>query len=175
MESVIDVERAVRNVGNFANLSTPLGLAMAVLCRARFRVVDGLIVADQARLPMIRASAMTIGSVVVVPHRCLDEVQARIPGLLEHEDHHAHQWAYCLGLPFIPLYFAAAGWSWLCTGDRATANHFESQAGLELGGYPVGNRRTPRAGLRVLGLLLSGAVARRSVRPGAANAADEGA
>ncbi len=169
------VERTLRNVGNVANLSTPLGLTAAVLSGARLRVVDGLVVADQAKLPFLRASAITVGSVVLVPGRSIDEVRARIPGLLEHEDHHAYQWAYCLGLPFIALYMAAAGWSWLCTGDRATANHFEFQAGLELGGYKVGARRSPGMGVRALGLLLSGAVARRSGRPDAASANDEAA
>ncbi len=140
------VERTLRNVGNVANLSTPLGLAAATLGGARLRMVDGLIVADQARLPFLRASAITIGSVVLIPRRPLDDVRARIPGLLQHEEHHAYQWAYCLGLPFIPLYMAATAWSWLCTGDRATANHFEFEAGLELGGYEVGPRRSPGMG-----------------------------
>ncbi len=168
----MELERALRNVGNIANLSTPLGLVVAVMGRARLRMVGGLVVADQARLPFISASAMTIGSVVLVPRRSLDEAQARIPGLLEHEDHHAHQWAYCLGLPFIPMYVAATGWSWLRTGDRATANHFETQAGLELGGYAVGTRRSARMGVQALGLLFSDAVARRSAPLGAANATD---
>ncbi len=175
MASVMHVERTLRNVGNVANLSTPLGLVAAVLGGARLNMVDGLIVADQTRLPFLLASAVTIGSVVLVPRRSLHEVQARIPGLLEHEDHHAYQWAYCLGLPFIPAYIAATGWSWLCAGDRATANHFEHQAGLELGGYVVGTRRSPAMGIRAVGTLLSGAVARRSGRPVAASAADEGA
>ena len=169
------VERTLRNVGNVANLSTPLGLVAAVLGGARFRVIDGLVVADQARLPFIRAAAMTIGSVVLVPRRSLEDARARIPGLLDHEDQHAYQWAYCLGLPFIPAYMAATGWSLLCAGDRATANHFERQAGLGLGGYVAGTRRSPAVGVRALGLFLSGAVARRSEQPGAANAVDEDA
>lgn len=175
MANVMHVERTLRNVGNVANLSTPLGLVAALLGGARLRTVDGLIVADRTRLPFLRASAITIGSVVLVPRRSLDEAQTRIPGLLEHEDHHAYQWAYCLGLPFIPAYMAATGWSWICTGDRATANLFEHQAGLELGGYVVGTRRSPAMGIRALGALLSGAVARRSGRPGAASAAGEDA
>ncbi len=175
MQSVKKLNRTLRNVGNIANLSTPLGVVAAVLGSARFRMVEGLIVADEARLPLLRASAMTVGSVVLVPHRSLEEVQAQIPGLLEHEDHHAYQWAYCLGAPFIPAYLGATGWSWLCSGDRATANHFERQAGLDLGGYAKGTRRSPASGVRALGLLLNGAIAQRSVRPGAANAADVGA
>ncbi len=127
----------VRNVGNVANLSTPLGLAVAVAGRARIRIVQGLFVAEKTSLPGIRASAMTIGSVVLIPGRTLEQASEAIPGLLEHEDHHAHQWAYCMGLPFVPLYLAAMGWSWLRTGDRAAANPFEMQAGLALGGYPA--------------------------------------
>lgn len=168
------VERTLRNVGNVANLSTPLGLTVGILGGARFRVIDGLVVADRTRLPFIRASAITMGSVVLIPRRCLADVNARIPGLLAHEDQHAYQWAYCLGLPFIPAYVAAAGWSWLRTGDRAGANHFEVQAGLELGGYTTGARRTLWTGVRALALLLSDAVARRSGPPDAANAAGEG-
>ncbi|MGO1385550.1 MAG: hypothetical protein ACTHWA_05700 [Arachnia sp.] len=159
-------------MANVINLSTPLGLGVAALGGARMRVVKGLIVAEEVRLPVLRASAMTVGSVVLVPCRSLNDVATRIPGLLEHEDHHAYQWAYCFGLPFIPLYAAASGWSWLCTGDRATANHFECQAGLELGGYRRGVRRSPRAGMKALVRSFSGAVARRSGRPAAANGAD---
>ena len=166
------VHRTLRNVANVVNLSTPLGLSAAALGGARMRVMNGLIVAEEARLPFLRASAMTVGSVVLVPGRGLKDAAARIPGLLEHEDHHAYQWAYCFGLPFIPLYAAASGWSWLCTGDRATANYFECQAGLALGGYRRGVRRSPRTGVRELVRSLSGAVARRSGRPDAANAAD---
>ena len=172
MERVMHPHRFLRNVGNVANLSTPLGLVVAAVGIARLRILDGLVVADHARLPWIRASAMTIGSVVVVPHRSLEEVQQRVPRLLEHEDHHAHQWAYCLGLPFIPLYVAATAWSWLRTGDRASANCFESQAGLELGGYAVGNA-TPSPPCVALGALFSDAVARRTGRPGAGRATDE--
>lgn len=138
--------RLMRNVANVANLSTPLGLLVALATRSRLRRVDGLLVAEGARL-RLPATALTIGSVVLVPKRTLAEALERIPGLLEHEDQHAWQYAYCLGLPFVPAYFVAAGWSWLRSGDRATANHFEVQAGLELGGYRVGRLRTVRKGL----------------------------
>lgn len=137
----------VRNVANVVNLSTPLGLACAALGRGRFRIVDGLVVADRVRLPLVTASAMTIGSVVLVPGAALEEASGRIPGLLAHEEEHTYQYAYCLGIPFLPLYVAAVGWSWLRSGDRATANHFEKQAGLALGGYPVGELRSVGAGI----------------------------
>ncbi len=168
----VHLDRTLRNVGNIANLSTPLGLAVAALGSSRVRLVDGLVVADRARLPFLRARAMTIGSVVLIPGHCLEEVRACIPGLLEHEDHHSYQWAYCLGLPFIPAYLAATGWSWLCSADRASANHFECQAGLELGGYEVGARRSPRMGVHALLVLISDAASRLIGRPGAANATD---
>lgn len=136
----------LRNIANVANLSTPLGLVVALATRSRLRRVAGLLVAENSRL-RLPATAMTIGSVVLVPRRSLDDAVGRIPGLIEHEGEHAYQWAYCLGLPFIPAYFIATGWSWLRSGDRATANHFEVQAGLELGGYRRGRLRTVRSGL----------------------------
>lgn len=171
----MDSNDVVRNIGNVANLSTPLGLLVAWAGHGRMRCDDGLVVAERVRLPGISASAMTIGSVVLFPGRSLQQATARIPGLLEHENHHAHQWAYCCGLPFIPLYLAAAGWSWLRSGDRATANPFEVQADLRLGGYPVRRTRPVWAGLRALGGVLSVAAARRSGRPDAGNATDAGA
>lgn len=125
----------VRNVGNVFNLSTPLGLLLALAGRGRLRMRHGLIVADRAALPLVTASALTVGSVVLVPHRTLEEASAQIPGLLQHESEHAWQYAYCLGLPFLPLYLLATAWSWLRARDRASANFFEVQAGLALGGY----------------------------------------
>ena len=170
----MDVVRVLRNVGNVANLSTPLGLVVAAAGRGRLRIADGLVIAERVRLPGIRASAMTIGCVVLVPGRTLEEAAMHTPGLLDHEDQHAHQWAYCLGLPFIGLYAAGAAWSWLRSGDRATANYFEKQAGLGLGGYPSRETRPAREGVRVLSravaALLSGAVAPRNAQPGAGNA-----
>lgn len=136
--------RTARNVGNIANLSTPLGLILALVCRARLRRRRGLIVADSAHLGFIPAGAITVGSVVLIPRLTLEELEQRIPTVMAHEEEHAWQWAACLGLPFIPLYFAATIWSWLRTGDRASANFFEQQAGLERGGYrirPVQRRR----------------------------------
>jgi len=63
------------------------------------------------------------------------------PALLGHEERHCTQYAWCLGLPFIPLYLAAAGWSVLRTGNTGTANIFEMHAGLAAGGYPLTGRR----------------------------------
>ncbi|WP_199711124.1 hypothetical protein [Tessaracoccus antarcticus] len=174
----MDSTVVLRNIGNVANLSTPLGLLVAIGGRGRFTVVDGLLVAESVTLRGVTASAMTIGSVVLVPRQTLAEARARIPGLLEHEGRHAHQWAYCLGLPFIAAYGVATGWSWLRSGDRATVNVFEMQAGLALGGYPSRETRPLGEGVRALvaaaGALVSGAGARRSGRPAAASAADAG-
>ena len=78
---------------------------------------------------------MTIGSVVLVPDKTLEEASKRIPLLVEHEDAHAWQYAYCMGLPFLPCYLIATLWSLRRTGNRAQANFFEVQAGLEAGGY----------------------------------------
>ncbi len=139
--------QVLKDVANVVNLSTPLGLAVALVGRGRLRRRGNLIVADQARLPARFAGAFTVGSVVVLPGRTLEEAEARHPRVMEHEDAHTWQYAYCLGLPFLPLYFAAAAWSVLRTGDRASANHFEIQAGLDDGGYKRNPPRPLREGL----------------------------
>ena len=153
----MDLPRLLRNVANVANLSTPLGLVVAVAGRSRLRVIGHLVVADRARLPIHNAGAVTIGSVVLVPRRSVEELEAANPALLEHEDAHAWQYAYCLGLPFLPLYGLATAWSMVRTGDRASANHFEVQADLIKGGY----RRNPTIPVGV-GLRRLAGVRRRS-------------
>ncbi|HMS36969.1 MAG TPA: hypothetical protein PKA93_07405 [Arachnia sp.] len=140
----------LRNLANVVNLSTPLGIVLSLAGRGRLRLRDGLVVADHVRLPVTNAGAMTVGSVVLVFRQSLEQAEERTPNLLPHEDAHAWQWAYCLGLPFLPLYFAAAGWSILRTGDRASANHFERQAGLRAGGYRENAKRPVREGIRTL-------------------------
>lgn len=127
--------RVVRNVANLCNGSTVLGIVLGVVGRGRFRRHRQLVIVDGVQLPLVRASAMTVGSVVLVLDRTLEEASERIPLLVEHEDAHAWQYAYCMGLPFLPCYFAATMWSLLRTGNRAQANFFEVQAGLESGGY----------------------------------------
>lgn len=128
--------RRLRDVANVLNGSTPLGLLAGLLGRGRCRLVDGLIVVDHVRAPrFLTASAVTVGGVVLVLRRSLEDAQSRIPRLLEHEDEHVWQWAYCLGLPFVPLYAASTVWSLARTGHRALGNVFEVQAGLESGGY----------------------------------------
>jgi hypothetical protein len=48
-------------------------------------------------------------------------------------------------MPFLPLYFLAAAWSLLRTGNPGTENMFERHAGLVAGGYPVRNVPAPDA------------------------------
>jgi hypothetical protein len=55
--------------------------------------------------------------------------------LLDHEERHVTQYAWCGGVLMPIGYVAAAGWSWLRTGDVASRNVFERRAGLVDGGY----------------------------------------
>lgn len=125
----------VRSVLNWVNLSTPMGLLVAKVggCRVR-RGPELCFLADRYRWSFPVAGAFTVGDVVISRHD-LDLLAARRPTLLRHELVHSRQWAYCWGLPFLPLYTASMAWSWLRTGDRAARSFFERQAGLELGGY----------------------------------------
>ena len=50
-----DLPRLLRNAANLANLSTPLGLVVALAGRSRLRLRDHLIVADRVRLPITNA------------------------------------------------------------------------------------------------------------------------
>jgi hypothetical protein len=131
----VGVRRALRlrQVANWANLSTPLGLLVARVGRARTAAgPDGLVLAHGYRLRVPSAPAFTVGNVVVTR---VDDVLARRPRLMVHESRHATQYAVCLGPLLIPLYGLAALWSWLRSGDPATYNVFERLAGLEDGGY----------------------------------------
>ncbi|WP_238148904.1 hypothetical protein [Serinicoccus sediminis] len=124
-----------RHLLNWVNLSTPLGLTVAALGGARVRRGPSrCYLADHYRWSFPVAGAFTIGDVVISRHD-LDRLAALRPGLLDHELTHSRQWAACLGLPFLPLYLASMGWSWLRTGDRAARSVFERHAGLERGGY----------------------------------------
>ena len=147
MSSLSRAQR-VRRLANLVNLSTPLGLLIATAGRARRRPgPGGLTLAEGYTIPFPPAGAFTVGNVVISPQR-FDELIGRNPTVIEHEDVHAWQYVWCGGLPFLPLYALAAGWSWLRTGDVASGNVFERTAGLERGGYreaPVSN-----AGFRTL-------------------------
>lgn len=143
----VSASATVRAVANVVNLSTPLGLLIALAGRAQLgRGPDGLLVADYYRLPLPKAGAFTVGNVVIVPGGRLAGLELQRPGTTAHEAVHAWQWCYCLGLPFLVGYGVASGWSWLRTGHPAAANFFEYSAGLTRGGYPTLPRNN--AGLR---------------------------
>ncbi len=132
---MVGVERRwrVRQVVNMVNLSTPLGLALGVAGRTRFRSgPDGLVLALGFRLP-VPAPAFTVGNVVLV--RGDEDVLRRRPRLLVHEARHATQYACCLGPVLLPMYGVAALWSWLRGRDAWSHNVFEVRAGLADGGY----------------------------------------
>jgi hypothetical protein len=122
---------------NLLNLSTPLGLALAIAGGARIsRGPHGLLIATgyRYRIPPVPGRAITIGDVVLLG---LDEAAlAARPMLLSHEARHSAQYARWLGpIGFLPAYGLASLWSWWLTGDAALRNHFESRAGLIDGGY----------------------------------------
>ena len=133
--SALALRHRWRRQVNLLNLSTPLGLAVAGLGRARVtRGERGLLLAEGYRLPFPVAGAFTIGNVLLTSGRW-DELQRTRPGLLEHEEAHTWHWLGCAGLPFLPVYGLCLVWSLVRTGDRAAANLFERRAGLAAGGY----------------------------------------
>ena len=133
-----------RAVGNVANLSTPIGVLVSILGRARLRRGPrGLLLAEGYRLPFPVAGAFTIGNVIITKHSWAALTQ-RFPELAAHEERHTWQYLYCGGLPYYLAYTACTGWSMIRTGDRASANFFERQAGLAAGGYT----ERPRLGIR---------------------------
>jgi hypothetical protein len=128
-------------LANVVNLSTPLGLAVAVAGRARLsRGPRGMLLGTSYRLSVPPAVAFTVGGVILT-RLSRDDLLAR-PRLVAHEERHTWQYAACLGLPMLPLYLLACGWSWLRCRDFASANVFERMAGLADGGYQ--DRRQPR-------------------------------
>jgi hypothetical protein len=133
-ERLLTPGQLLRQVANVANGTTLLGLAVA---RAAGTTVSkgprGLIIAAGYRWRIPYAGAFTLGNVVIC--RFGAGQLASNEALLGHEERHCSQYAYCLGMPFLPLYFLAAGWSRLRTGNPASANFFERQAGLAAGGY----------------------------------------
>jgi hypothetical protein len=122
----------VRLAVNLVNGSTLAGLAVAAAGRARLaRAPEGLLAGTGYRLPLPAAPAFTLGNVIISRRDELDERSA----LFRHEARHATQYAWCGGLLMLPLYFAAAGVSWLLSGDLGAWNVFERGAGLADGGY----------------------------------------
>ncbi len=125
----------VRFVGNYVNLSTIVGLAVAKLGRASIkRGPRGLYLGEGYRFKFPIAGAFTIGNVLTTS-TTWDKMLGKYPDLIKHEEGHTWQYFYCLGLPYYIPYVIFMGWSVLRTGDRAARNFFERQAGLAMGGY----------------------------------------
>ena len=103
---------------------------------------DRLFIGTGYRLPVPPAPAFCLGNVIITRRDGLT------PELLRHEARHATQYAWCGGLLMLPLYFAAAGVSWLLSGDVGAWNVFERAAGLADGGYAARPLRSSRAGRR---------------------------
>ena len=118
---------------NLINGSTLSGLAVARLGRARLSasVPGGLLTGTGYRLPVPSAPAFTLGNVIITRRPWIDQESS----LFRHEARHATQYAWCGGLLMLPCYFAAAGVSWLLSGDVGAWNPFERLAGLADGGY----------------------------------------
>jgi hypothetical protein len=132
--AVVTRAQRIRRMVNLINLSTPIGLLIARVARARLTPgPDGLLLAYGYGLALPSNSAFTVGNVVLL--RGDESVLQRRPTLLTHEARHASQYAVCIGPVMWPLYALAAGWSWVCTGDPASRNVFERRAGLADGGY----------------------------------------
>jgi hypothetical protein len=130
----ISAWQALKLVVNVVNLSTLAGLLVGLIGRARFsRGPRGLLFATGYKLGFPIANAFTIGNTVLTRN---DRVwlDSR-PLLVKHEERHSWQYLCLIGLPMLPLYVVAAGWSWLRTGDFASRNLFERLAGLVDGGY----------------------------------------
>lgn len=153
----------VRFYGNWINGSSALGLVLARLGGATVRHgPDGLYLAERYRWRFPDAGAFTLGNVVIT-RRTLPELEGLQPHVLGHEDAHAWQYFWLAGLPFLPAYVAASAWSWLRTGDPASANAFERHAGLEVGGYAE-RPRTNEGLLKVLRLARPRRITRRGGR-----------
>jgi len=122
----------VRLAVNLLNGSTLAGLGAAKAGGARLaRLPDGLLAGTGYRLPVPSAPAFTLGNVIITRRAALE------PGtpLLRHEARHSTQYTWCGGLLMLPLYFTAAGVSWLVSGDFGAWNVFERAAGLADGNY----------------------------------------
>jgi hypothetical protein len=133
----------VRQLVNWLNLSTPAGLLIAVLGRARIgRSGRGTLLATDYRWRYPIAGAFTVGNVIVTRHDeawCADR-----PALMQHEDRHCTQYAFCLGPVMWVPYVLCAAVSWALSGNPASYNPFERLASLVDGGYPEPRLRSRR-------------------------------
>ena len=122
----------VRLAVNLLNGSTLAGFGAARAGCARLtRFPDGLLVGTGYRLPIPPAPAFTLGNVIITRRAALGFDTP----LCRHEARHCTQYAWCGGVLMLPLYFAAAGVSWLVSGDVGAWNVFERGAGLADGNY----------------------------------------
>jgi hypothetical protein len=139
----------VRLAVNLVNGSTLAGLAVSRAGGARLRRhPDGLLVGQGYRLPLPPAPAFTLGNVIITRRAKL----AYDSTLFRHEARHSTQYAWCGGLLMLPLYFAAAGVSWVLSGDFGAWNVFERGAGLADGGYNTAQPLRPLFRLTVFRL-----------------------
>ncbi len=140
----------LRQIANAANGSTLLGLLLAAVAGSPVGSgPDGLLIACRYRFKLPVARAFTVGNVVLF--RASRAEALADPVLLGHEARHSTQYAWCLGVPFLPLYFLAAAWSLWRTGNPGTGNIFERHAGLRAGGYPEPGVRAGKPGTRQAG------------------------
>jgi len=124
----------VRQVVNILNLSTALGLFVALVGGAELsQGPRRTLLATGYRYRFPIASAFTVGDVIITK-MTLERLSGR-ERLLRHESRHSMQYACWLGPLMLIAYGLAAGWSWARTGDPASRNHFERRAGLDDGGY----------------------------------------
>ena len=122
----------VRLAVNLLNGSTLAGLGVARVGGARLaRLPDGLLTGTDYRLPVPSAPAFTLGNVIITHRAALDPDTP----LVRHEARHSTQYAWCGGLLMLPLYFTAAGVSWLMSGDFGAWNVFARGAGRADGNY----------------------------------------
>jgi hypothetical protein len=122
----------IRLAVNLANGSTLAGVGLGLVGRARLTPApEGLVIGTGYRLPLPAVPAFTMGSVILTRRDSLPSETA----LFRHEARHSTQYACCGGLLMLPLYFAAAGVSWVLCGDVGAWNAFERLAGLVDGGY----------------------------------------
>jgi hypothetical protein len=119
---------------NVVNLSTPLGLLIALIGAGRLeRGPRGLVYARGYRLPVPPAPAFTVGNVILF--RLGEDDLGNQPELLAHEERHTTQYAWSLGPVMILLYVLVSGVSWALSGCPACYNPYERLADLAEGGY----------------------------------------
>lgn len=128
------VRHAARTGLTAINGTTAVGLAIAVLARARIRRgPGGVLIAGGCRRPALRRT-FTVGCVILTrrpPEWLLHPDRAE---LLAHETRHVAQYAG-LGPLFWPAYWLACAWSYLLTRTYGSRNWFERRAGLTAGRY----------------------------------------